>query len=151
MSAVNKCFGCGSDNPHGLHVRTVDRDDGSVAAEIKLPEHFRGAPGIAHGGIQATVLDEVMGQAAHAALDDQSHETNIVTVELSLRYRRPAPVCSPLVALARVTEIDIPSVRVEAELRDSGGEILTTAKARWRILARGDTAAVGEEQSACRG
>lgn len=142
---VNSCFGCGPDNPQGLRVRAFERGDGWVAAEVELPEHFHGGPGIAHGGIQATVLDEVMGYAVHAAIDDRGHEYAIVTVELSLRYRRPAPVEAPLLAVARATKVDAPSICVEAELRDARGTVLTTARARWRILGPRSSRVAGDE------
>jgi len=131
---MNTCFGCGPDNPQGLKVKAFERCDGTVAAELYLPEHFHGGPGIAHGGIQATVLDEVMGYAVHAAIGDSGHRYAIVTVELALRYLRPAPIEASLLAVARATTVDVPSIWVEATLRDTQGTVLTTAEAQWRVL-----------------
>ncbi len=142
---MSTCFGCGPGNPHGLQVRTTVRAEGWVGADVELSAHFQGGPGIAHGGIQATVLDEVMGFAVHAAVDDTDLEMAIVTVELSLRYRRPAPVEAPLVAVARATRVERPSVWVEAELRDADGVLLTTAEARWRVLGPRRAGLAGDE------
>ncbi len=47
---------------------------------------FQGWEGIAHGGIVATILDEVMGWAL-AAADAWGY-----TAKLSIAYRRPVPV-----------------------------------------------------------
>ena len=143
--AVNTCFGCGPDNPHGLQVQAVEHDDGWVVAEVELPEHFHGGPGIAHGGIQAAVLDEVMGYAAHAAIEDRRQEHALVTVELSLRYRSPVPVEVPFLAAARATKVETPSIWVEAELRDLRGAVLTTAEARWRDLGFRRAGVAGDE------
>jgi acyl-coenzyme A thioesterase PaaI-like protein len=44
-----------------------------------------------HGGIQAALLDETLGFAAHAARGPDGPDFDIVTVEFSLRYRWPAP------------------------------------------------------------
>ena len=55
------CFGCGEDNPEGLHLQFEEQPDGAGHAVVVLGDHHSGEPGIVHGGIQATMLDEVMG------------------------------------------------------------------------------------------
>ena len=60
-----RCFGCGPANPSGLKLRFYETDDG-VESEYVVPSDLDGAPGIVHGGIQATLLDEVMCMTAYA-------------------------------------------------------------------------------------
>ena len=92
------CFGCSPSNPIGLHL-TFERRGDAVEAAVTIAEHFHGAPSVAHGGIVATLLDEI-SCAAVAFLRDQW----VVTGELSVRYERPVPVAHPLTLTARIVE-----------------------------------------------
>jgi acyl-coenzyme A thioesterase PaaI-like protein len=58
-----------------------------VCAHYRIPDRFHGAPGIAHGGIVATLLDEISCAAAVCVAD-----RFVVTGELVVRYRQPVPV-----------------------------------------------------------
>ena len=58
----NKCFVCGPENPHGLHM-TFYTDAEAVYSWIQLPDHFCGWENIVHGGVLATIMDETMGWA----------------------------------------------------------------------------------------
>ena len=51
------CFGCSPANPAGLQLRFRRRGD-RVVARYVIDDRFHGAPGIAHGGIAATIFDE---------------------------------------------------------------------------------------------
>jgi acyl-coenzyme A thioesterase PaaI-like protein len=62
-----------------------------VCARYRIPDRFHGAPGIAHGGIVAAILDEVSCAAAVFLAD-----RFVVTGELVIRYQRPVPVETPL-------------------------------------------------------
>ncbi|MER3452672.1 MAG: hypothetical protein C4344_03070, partial [Acidimicrobiia bacterium] len=60
-------------------------DDGRLRATfVPDPARHQGAPGFLHGGVAATVLDEVMGALGYV-LDQRPS----VTATLTLRYRRP--------------------------------------------------------------
>lgn len=54
------CLGCGPDAPQGYHLQ-VRRDGDEVVAEHVFEDRHSGAPGIAHGGAVATVVDDVLG------------------------------------------------------------------------------------------
>ncbi len=54
------CFGCSPDNPVGL--RMEFHLDGDVVTSEWTPDaHFQGWVNILHGGIQATLMDEIAG------------------------------------------------------------------------------------------
>ena len=58
------CFVCGIQNPVGLHLSIYnDPDNHCIYSIVEVPEHFQGYPGVVHGGIVATMLDEVSGRA----------------------------------------------------------------------------------------
>ena len=59
----NRCFACGPENPHGLYM-TFYTDEEALYSWVQPPEHMCGWENIVHGGIQGTIMDEVMGWAA---------------------------------------------------------------------------------------
>ncbi len=60
----NYCFVCGQNNPKGLKIQ-VRYDETELAAEteLALPKEFQGWSEVIHGGILATLLDEMMAHA----------------------------------------------------------------------------------------
>lgn len=90
------CFGCSPANPDGLKLR-FRREGARVVAEHRIADRFHGAPGIAHGGIVATMLDEVSCAAAVFVA-----ERFVMTGELVVRYERPVPVEVPVTLEAEV-------------------------------------------------
>ena len=61
----NPCFGCGDANPGGMHLAfTFDEERQRVVGRFSLGPEYQGGPGFVHGGIVATLLDEVMSKAS---------------------------------------------------------------------------------------
>lgn len=58
------CFGCGGDSPSGLRIVETRVDGTSVEAQFAVRDVHQGAPGLAHGGLLATAMDEVLGSVA---------------------------------------------------------------------------------------
>ncbi len=127
-----RCFGCGQANESGLRLRFRRTGEGAVEAEYTVPEHFRGAEGVVHGGIQATLLDEVMGLAVHTMLSDEDHK--IVTAELNVRFRRATPTGEPLLIDAALSRVDGTNLFLTGRIVGPDGAVLTEADARWRRL-----------------
>lgn len=86
------CFVCGLENRHGLQLSFYQDDDGQVIAETTVPARFQGYPGVVHGGILASMLDEIAMRAA--MVDD--HNRFMVTARMALRYRKQVPIEQPL-------------------------------------------------------
>jgi acyl-coenzyme A thioesterase PaaI-like protein len=107
-------------------------EDGSARSLYTAEGHLAGAPAVIHGGIQATLLDEVLGHAIPAV--DGDPELDVVTVDFSLRYRRPAPTAVALTIRARQERAAGRDCYVSGEIVSPDGEVLTTAEARWRRL-----------------
>lgn len=82
------CFVCGVENPVGLHLKFYETGPGEAEAHFEPPDHFQGYPGILHGGITASALDEVVGRAAMAG----DHLRFMFTAKLDIRYRQPIPL-----------------------------------------------------------
>jgi uncharacterized protein (TIGR00369 family) len=129
FAADGGCFGCSADNASGLQLKFFRRDE-LVVAEHVVADHFHGAPGVVHGGIVATLLDEVSCAAAVFTRD-----RHVVTGELSIRYRRPCPVEAPLALSARVVDDAHPRyLVVEAEVR-SAGEVVAQSSGKFFFAA----------------
>ena len=79
------CFVCGESNSHGLKARFY-YDGKEASCQLTADEQFEGYSGIYHGGIIATLLDEVMIKAILA------EGYSVVTVELSVRYHNAVRV-----------------------------------------------------------
>jgi uncharacterized protein (TIGR00369 family) len=93
------CLVCGTENASGLHARFFELDSGELAGVFTpCPEH-QGYPGRLHGGVAATLLDETIGRAV--SISDPGAWG--VTVELTVRYRKPVPLDEEVRAIARIT------------------------------------------------
>src|SRR5271156_3028239 len=84
---ANGCFGCGGANSRGMKL-TFDQDDATrrIRGMFRLGSEYEGGPGFVHGGIIATLLDEVMGKVS------RFRGIRTVTAELNVQYLRPVPV-----------------------------------------------------------
>jgi acyl-coenzyme A thioesterase PaaI-like protein len=120
----NGCFGCSRSRIDGLGIRFWRRDDRIVSA-YAIPAHYHGAPGVAHGGIVATVFDEMCCAAAAWGLGGP-----VVTGELAVRYQRPVPVGTPLQWEARVTSTTHPRYLVVEAAVCRDGEQLARATSK---------------------
>ena len=117
------CFACGELNTHGLHL--VLHVDGEMCwTELTLRPEFQGWEGIAHGGIVATILDEVMGWALAAA------DAWGFTAKMSIDYKRPVLVGTHLRGEGRLVERRKRLLTMTARLLDADtGVVLATADA----------------------
>jgi acyl-coenzyme A thioesterase PaaI-like protein len=87
LAAQHHCFGCGPDNPHGLHLQfTLDAAAQTATARVHLDRHFEGPPGHIHGGIIATLLDEAMSKV------NRLFGVLAMTRNMEIDYLRPAPL-----------------------------------------------------------
>jgi uncharacterized protein (TIGR00369 family) len=129
----NHCFGCSPHNARGLQLAFLKVDRGVVEARYVAAPDLCGMTGVIHGGVQAAILDEAMGFAVHATFDDRE-ETDVATIELSLKYRRPAPTGQPLLVRARFVRAEARDIWLTGEIRDAEGTLCTEAESRWRRL-----------------
>lgn len=145
----SRCFVCGLENPTGLQMVFYNVGQGRVEAHYTVPPEFEGYPGVVHGGIVASILDEVVGRVAMT----EDPNRFLVTAKLELRYRAPVPIEEELRIVgekvrerSRFTEaqgrIHLPKGQVAAEahalLADRpGGEVdqATLAELGWKVYS----------------
>lgn len=93
------CFGCGGGQSHGLHLEARAGEGVTVTAEFTVQAAHQGAPGLAHGGVLATALDETLGSLNWLL------RTIAVTGRLETDFARPVPVGTTLHLEAEVTAV----------------------------------------------
>lgn len=108
------CLVCGTENQFGLHARFYQTEDKEAIALFSPRHQHQSYPGIAHGGISASILDEVIGRAIMAYYDQNTFG---VTIDLQLRYHKPVPLDVELQAVGRIT-------RDRGRIFEGSGELL---------------------------
>lgn len=116
------CFLCGLENPVGLKIRIYETEPGVVEAMYTAPEHFQGYPGVLHGGIIATIIDEISGRAWMGPEDNPRF---MFTAKLSVTYRKNVPTEKPLRIVGKAVKTKGRSAEAWAGIYDAGsGELL---------------------------
>ena len=119
----HNCFACGTLNTGGLHL-DLHVDGERCWSDLEIPERFQGWDEIAHGGIVATILDEVM---AWSLVDADSWG---LTARLSVAFKRPVPLGQPIHVEGWITESRRRVITTAGRMVAGGsGEVLATAEA----------------------
>jgi acyl-coenzyme A thioesterase PaaI-like protein len=118
------CFVCGELNRRGLRL-PIYASAGRAWADLTLGPDFVGWADLAHGGILAALLDEVMGWALF------EHDCWGVTGEMRVRYLRPVDVTQPIHVEGEVTEVTRRLFRTAGRISTLDGEVRTTAEATY--------------------
>jgi uncharacterized protein (TIGR00369 family) len=89
------CFVCGGRNVHGLQAKFHLEGEQAVS-EIMATTEFEGYKGIFHGGVVASLLDEVMVKAILA------QDVFAVTAEMTVRYIKPVRIGERIRFIGRI-------------------------------------------------
>jgi len=121
---ASHCFVCGVENQLGLQMYFYVNEERHVESQFVIAEHFQGYPGVAHGGIVATILDETLARSLMADDPDRF----LFTGRLTTRYRKPTPVGQPLRAVGVVIKDRGRMAECASFLYDMNGELLAQAE-----------------------
>jgi len=102
--------------------------DGALLAIADFGPRAEGAPGIVHGGMILTVLDEALGAACWVA----GHPS--LTVRLNTDFRLSVPLGSRCLVETRVTSARHRLVASEGSLRGRDGTVYASAEGRFMRL-----------------
>ena len=122
-----QCFGCGAHNAIGLKL-VFTRQGDEVRANYHPDERFQGWPGLLHGGITGTLLDEAMSHVAYTT------GNTCLTAESSLRIRQPIPLDADLVVSARITRHRRKVIETEGKVCLKDGTVLAESTAKQFIV-----------------
>lgn len=122
------CFGCSPDNACGLKCKFVDEGE-YVTCRWQPSGEYQGFFHILHGGIQATLIDEIACWAIFSRM-----KTAGVTTELNVKYRRPVRTDGGEIMLrAKVVDVSRRLVTAKVELFDDQGKLAAEAEVVYMI------------------
>jgi len=123
---TNVCFGCGGANSRGMQL-SFDQDEAArrIRGRLRVGAEFQGGLGFVHGGIIATLLDEVMGKA------NRFRGVRAVTAELTIEYLKPVPVDEELLVEGWEIERNGRNLYHVGEIRDASGVLLARGRGRF--------------------
>jgi uncharacterized protein (TIGR00369 family) len=137
---THSCFVCGESNPVGLNLR-FETDGRIVRTRFKPGLEHIGFLQVVHGGILATVLDEIMVWACVIAT-----RRFAFCAEMNVRFALPARPGEELEASAElVTNRRNKIFEAKGELRNSAGEVLATATGKYCPVKEIDLSAMARD------
>jgi acyl-coenzyme A thioesterase PaaI-like protein len=119
------CFVCGLENPVGLKLKIYQIAPGEIETIFTAPEHYQGYPGVLHGGIIASILDEISGRA-HMG-EDPSAPRFMFTGKLEVLYRKNVPIGKPLRIVGKAGKTSGRVAEGWAGIYDESGTLLAEA------------------------
>jgi len=125
----NPCFGCGEDNTRGMRlIFTRDEFRQRILGRFRIAADFQGASGFLHGGIIATILDEVMSKVSRFS------GLRAVTAELTIEYLKPIRVDEEILVEGFSTRQDGRQLYHEGEIRNATGVLLARGRGRFVVV-----------------
>jgi acyl-coenzyme A thioesterase PaaI-like protein len=128
--ADNYCFVCGQDNPQGLKIKVIyHSEEAAATTELSLPREYQGWADVIHGGILATLLDEMMAHAVwHFAGPG-------LTLSMETRFHHPLKPEEAIRVRGVLTAPNGSRRTAEAEIvRLADGKKIASAKSRFLLL-----------------
>ncbi|MDC7225783.1 MAG: PaaI family thioesterase [Spirochaetales bacterium] len=120
------CFGCAPDNEHGLRMEFFEDGD-DVVSLWDAPDYFQGYNYILHGGVRASLIDELAAWVVFIKLKTAGY-----TTRLDVNYSGPVYTNRGRVELrGRLKEMKKNIAVVEVEILDEKGKIVTTGTAEY--------------------
>ncbi len=122
------CLVCGLSNDLGLHSAFYELDSGELLAVFTPHPTHQSYPHRLHGGIVSAILDETIGRAI---LIRHAGEVWGVTVDLSVRFRKPIALDQQLRVIGRITSEGRRFFRGSGELLLADGSIAAEGEGRY--------------------
>jgi uncharacterized protein (TIGR00369 family) len=132
---TRSCFVCGESNLHGLKLRS-ETDGMTVRARFAFGSEHVGFRETVHGGLSATLLDEIMTWVCAVRAKRFAY-----CAELNVRYLHPVRPNQELVAVAELIANRRGRLfEAKSEVRDAAGTVLVTAVGKYLPLKDRDAA-----------
>ncbi len=112
------CFGCSPDNHHGLQMKFIEEGD-YIVSHWSPKNHLQGFHNILHGGVQATLIDEISSWFVQI-----KYKTSGVTSNLKVRYLKPVATNKGDISLrAELISKRRNLIDIKVELRDADNQL----------------------------
>lgn len=125
------CFICGMDNPIGLRAQFYNMEDNSVMTIFKYNKEHQSFPNRVHGGLIATMLDELGLRALWSLKGETSFG---VTTSLEIKYKKPVPYDTTLIGKGVVSYYSKLFVDIDTYIYDEYGTLLAIGKDKYMLL-----------------
>ena len=125
------CFACAPSNPCGLKMEFYE--DGEDIVSLWTPgDNYQGWLDTLHGGIQATLMDEIGGW-----IIARKFQTSGMTTNLNIKYKKPIPTGKDVTIeiRGRVKDVKRMFVFIEAEIRYDG-EVRSSAEMTYYTFSK---------------
>ncbi len=126
----SECFVCGRQNPHGLKIPFAPEGDNGSSARYTARAEHAGWPGVLHGGVTFSLMDESLGWALfHQGLRG-------VTARTKTNFKRPIMTGTPLTIRGWIVDRKRNLITARAEVRtdDAQSELLAETDATMFLL-----------------
>lgn len=124
-----RCIGCSPHNPIGLKLQFWD-DGEQIIAYWQPQGEFVGWENVLHGGIQATLLDEIAAWVVYTKC-----ETAGVTAELQVKYKKTIFTNQGEVTIkGRLLERNKRLAMIESQLFNGQGQLCAEAQVKYYIF-----------------
>ncbi|MGQ9620101.1 MAG: PaaI family thioesterase [Bacteroidales bacterium] len=125
---MNRCFGCGPNNPAGLKLEFMENKE-ELHSFWQPSEYYQGYPGVLHGGIIATLLDEIAAWFVYAVIG-----TSGVTSRMNIKYLHPVMIKRGKVKItAKLTEKQDKKAQIICRLFDGSNKLCAEAEVIYYI------------------
>jgi len=126
IKSSDYCFACGKKNPIGFQLAIWETENG-VKTEFIVKKEFEGYKDIVHGGIVATLLDEMIAWAC------RKKGYHAVTAELTVRYKKPMLINQKYFAFGEIKKIHHRLIIGESKIVDEIDNLIAFAQAKMYI------------------
>jgi len=134
------CFCCGEANAAGLRLR-LETDGSIVQTHLRFKPEHTGFKAVVHGGLIATVLDEVMAWACAVSARRFAY-----CAELTVRFLRPIQPGQEIIAAGELIANRKNRVfETKGELHELSGEILAQATGKYLPVSAKDLSAMATD------
>lgn len=116
------CFGCSPNNEQGLQMEFKEEGE-YIVSNWKPRQHFQGYHNVLHGGIQATLMDEIASWCVQV-----KQKTAGVTSNMDIRYKKPVYTDKgEIIIKASIKEQRRNLTDVKVELYNHNNKLCSTA------------------------
>lgn len=123
------CYACAPNNPIGLSMSFYVSGD-YVVARWQPGEHHAGYDNILHGGIRATLIDEISAWLVFVKLDTMGYTVRLEVDFTSKIYTDQGELTIRALILERTKR----SVTIAAEILDQDDNVVTSGKTVYALL-----------------
>lgn len=118
------------ENSAGVKAQFYNMADGTVGGLFTFRSEHQSYPGRVHGGMLATMIDELAGRVLWTDCPDKV----AVTMDISVRYHLPAPYDAPLKGRGEYVKKTSRAYSAKCQIMDMDNRVLAEGEAKYFIM-----------------